>query len=71
MQTLFSSCNHLMVPVQRSWTSASCQLPIRNQNAMDVDTPTVELPTDEPHLNIHQVMTEHIKSKFNNLIYCK
>ena len=29
-----------------------------------IDTPTVE-----PHLKIHRVMTEHMKSKFNNLIY--
>ena len=33
------------------------------------DTPTVELPTDEPHLKIHRVMTENTKSKFGNLIY--
>ena len=27
-----------------------------------------DIPTNEPHLNIYQVMTEHTKVKFNNLI---
>ena len=37
--------------------------------SIGTETSTDELPTFEPHLKIHRVMTEHTKSKFNNLIY--
>ena len=41
----------------------------RQLSSRQLSPPTVELPTFEPHLKIHRVMTEHTKSKFNNLIY--